>query len=266
MNKFLFAVALGCGGVAATPGRAQAPSQQREAVGFAQVRIDDRFWQPRIAAVSRVTIPVCVAQTEVKTGRIRNFEKAARQAGEKHEGIYYDDSDVYKALEAIAYLLKNHPDATLEKKDDEWVDKIAAAQQPDGYLNPYYTLTGLDQRWTDMEKHEDYNAGHLLEAAVAYYHTTGKRKLLDVAVRVADNLDATFRLPNRHWVSGREEIELALVKLSAATGNKKYLDLADWYLQQRGHGYGKGAIWNNRQWGPKYCQETGNGKRATWWP
>ncbi len=239
----------------AGPGRAQSALQKREAVSFAQVNITDRFWQPRMASVSAVTIPVCVEQTEVKTPRIRNFEKVARHAGEKHEGIYYDDSDVYKALEAIAYSLKNHPDAALERKADEWIGKIAAAQQPDGYLNTYYTLNGLDQRWTDMEKHEDYNAGHLLEAAVAYYHTTGKRQLLDVAVRVADNLDATFRQPNRHWVSGHEEIELALVKLAKATGNKKYLDLADWYLQQRGHGYGRGAIWSKSDWGPQYCQD-----------
>lgn len=254
MTKSSLPFLLGCG--LAFSSRGQAPAAGgHEAVSFAQVQITDQFWQPRIAQVSRVTIPVCIEQTEVKTGRIRNFEKVARKAGEKHEGIYYDDSDVYKALEAIAYSLKNHPDPALEKKADEWIAKIAAAQQPDGYLNTYYTLTGLDKRWTDMEKHEDYNAGHLLEAAVAYYNTTGKRQLLDVAVRVADNLDATFRQPNRHWVSGHEEIELALVKLAKATGSRKYLDLADWYLAQRGHGYGRGAIWNNREWGPKYCQD-----------
>ncbi|MDB5021887.1 MAG: hypothetical protein JWQ28_3014 [Pedobacter sp.] len=224
-------------------------------VSFSKVRIDDAFWSPRIDKVTSVTIPVCIEQTEVKTPRIRNFEKVARNTGEKHEGIYYDDSDVYKALEAIAYSLKNHPDAKLEAKADEWIDKIAAAQQPDGYLNTYYTLTGLDKRWTDMEKHEDYNAGHLIEAATAYYSTTGKKKLLNVAIRVADNIDNTFRAKNRHWVSGHEEIELALVKLYKITANKKYLDLADWFLQQRGHGYGEGAIWSNKHMGAKYCQD-----------
>ncbi|MBE7170883.1 MAG: glycoside hydrolase family 127 protein [Williamsia sp.] len=229
--------------------------KKMEAVSFSQVDINDLFWKPRIEKVSLVTIPVCIDQTEVKTPRIRNFEKVARKKGEKHEGIYYDDSDVFKALEAIAYSLKNHPDKDLEKKADEWIDKIAAAQLPDGYLNTYYTLTGLDKRWTDMEKHEDYNAGHLFEAATAYYNTTGKRKLLDVAIRFADHIDSTFRLQNRHWVSGHEEIELALVKLYHTTGNKRYLDLADWYLQQRGHGYGQGAIWTNRNMGAKYCQD-----------
>jgi hypothetical protein len=94
-----------------------------------------------------------------------------------------------------------------------------------------------------MEKHEDYCAGHLIEAAVAYYRTTGKRKLLDVASRFADHIDSIFRQPNRPWVSGHEEIELALMKLYHLTGKDHYLKLADWYLDQRGHGYGKGALW-----------------------
>jgi hypothetical protein len=162
---------------------------------------------------------------------------------------------VYKALEAMAYSLKNHPDAALEKKADQWIDKIAAAQEPDGYLNTYYSLMGLDQRWTDMEKHEDYCAGHLMEAAVAYYNTTGKRKLLEVAVRLADHMDATFRQQNRPWVSGHQEVELALVKLARTTGDKKYVELADWFLDQRGRGHGKGMIWSNPHMGPKYCQD-----------
>jgi uncharacterized protein len=232
---------------------AQTLPGKMEPVSFSRVRIDDAFWSPKIDKVTTVTIPVCIDQTEIKTPRIRNFEKVIQNRGEKFEGIFFDDSDVFKALEAIAYSLKNHPDPKLEKKADAWIDKIAAAQQPDGYLDTYFTLNGLDQRWTDMEKHEDYVAGHLIEAAVAYYNTTGKRKLLDVSIRVADQIDSSFRLKGRHWVSGHEEIELALVKLYKATGKAKYLDLADWYLQQRGHGYGKGGIWNS--YGPKYCQD-----------
>lgn len=223
-------------------------------VGYDKVVIHDAFWKPKIEKVATVTLPVCVEQTGIRTPRIRNFEKVARHQGEKHEGIYFDDSDVYKALEAIAYSLKNHPDKSLESTADAWIDKIAAAQQPDGYLNTYYTLSGLDKRWTDMEKHEDYCAGHLIEAGVAYYYTTGKRKLLDVAIRFADHIDNTFRKQDRHWVSGHQEIELALVKLYHATNDKKYLELSDWFLQQRGHGYGKGVIWD--QWkNPDYCQD-----------
>jgi len=241
--------------LSATAGFAQASSEQLQSVNFSKVKINDQFWSPKMDKVSTAAVPVCIEQSEVKTGRIRNFERVARKKGEKHEGIYYDDSDVYKALEAIAYSLKNHPDKTIEAKADEWIDKIAAAQEPDGYLNTYYSLTGLDKRWTDMEKHEDYCAGHLMEAAVAYYNTTGKRKILDVAIRLADHIDNTFRLKDRHWVTGHQEIELALVKLANATGNKKYTDLADWLLQQRGHGYGKGAIWTNPHMGAEYCQD-----------
>jgi uncharacterized protein len=234
--------------------RAQTLAQKFEPVSFSRVNITDSFWKPKLDKVATTTLPACIYQTEVKTPRIRNFEKVARKQNEKHEGIYYDDSDVYKALEAIAYSLKNRPDAALEQKADAWIDKIAAAQLPDGYLNTYYTLMGLDKRWTDMEKHEDYNAGHLIEAAVAYYNTTGKRKLLDVAIRFADHIDSTFRLQNRPWVSGHQEIELALMKLYHTTRNDRYLKLADWYLQQRGHGHGKGVIWD--QWkDPQYCQD-----------
>ncbi len=105
---------------------------------------------------------------------------------------------------------------------------------PDGYLDTYFTLNGIDKRWTNIEAHEDYNAGHLIEAAVAYYNVTGKRKLLEVAIRLANHIDSTFRLGNKKWFSGHEEIELALVKLYKVTNDDRYLKLADWYLQQRG--------------------------------
>ncbi|MCF0063297.1 glycoside hydrolase family 127 protein [Dyadobacter chenwenxiniae] len=229
-------------------------AQRIQPVGFSEVSINDNFWKPKQEKVATATLNACIIQTEEKSGRIRNFEKVARKQGEKHEGIYYDDSDVYKAIEAMAYSLKNRPDAVLEKKADEWIDKIAAAQQSDGYLNTYYTLTDITQRWTDMEKHEDYCAGHLMEAAVAYYNTTGKRKLLDVAIRFADHIDSTFRVTNRPWVSGHQEVELALMKMYHLTEEDRYLKLADWFLEQRGHGNGKGKIWD--EWkDPKYCQD-----------
>ena len=97
--------------------------------------------------MAKSALPASIYQTETKTGRIRNFEKAGRSQGEVHEGIYYDDSDVYKAIEAIAYSLQNIPDAALEQKADEWIDKIALAQEQDGYINTYYSLTGLENRW-----------------------------------------------------------------------------------------------------------------------
>jgi DUF1680 family protein len=240
--------------VATTTIAQQPPLQKYEPVSFEKVNVTDDFWKPKMDKVATVTVPTCIYQTEIKTPRIRNFEKVANHTGEKHEGIYYDDSDVYKALEAIAYSLKNHPDTALERKADDWINKITAAQLPDGYLNTYFTLNDISQRWTDMEKHEDYNAGHLIEAAIAYYNITGKRKLLDAAIRLADHIDSTFRLQNRHWVSGHQEIELALMKLYHLTKNERYLKLADWYLDQRGRGYGKGVIWDDWK-DPQYCQD-----------
>lgn len=222
---------------------AQSSIQQYHNIKFSQVQINDKFWLPKIEKISAVTIPVCIDQTEVKTPRIRNFEIAAGKRKGKFEGIFYDDSDVFKALEAIAYSLKNHPDPVLEKKADQWIDLIAAAQLKDGYINTYYTLQFPEKRWTDMSMHEDYNGGHLIEAAVAYFDATGKRKLLDVATKFADHFASLFGPGKRHWVTGHQELELALVKLYNTTNNRKYLDLASWLLSERGHGYAKGYTW-----------------------
>ena len=221
-------------------------------VPFSDVRIKDSFWTPRLLIHKDVTLPVCIDQIENQTGRIRNFENAAKGEGE-HSGIFFDDSDVYKALEGMAYSLQIEPDPVLEAKCDEWIDKFAAAQQPDGYLNTYYTLTGLENRWKDMDRHEMYCAGHMTEAAVAYYKATGKRKLLDVAIRFADHMMTVFGPEGRHWVPGHEEIELALVKLFEVTGEKKYLDFAGWLLDQRGHGYG--SYGDDRTWPAVYYQD-----------
>lgn len=224
---------------------AQNGLQQYQHVNFSKVHIMDNFWRPKLEKVSTVTIPVCIDQTEVKTPRIRNFEIAAGKRKGKFEGIFYDDSDVFKALEAIAYSLKNHPDAALEKKADDWINLIAAAQLPDGYINTYYTLQFLDKRWTDMSMHEDYNGGHLIEAAVAYFDATGKRKLLDVAIRFADHFDSLFGPGKRDWVTGHQELELALVKLYMNTQQKKYLQLADWLLSERGQKKAVGYTWTD---------------------
>lgn len=222
-------------------------------VDFSQVRINDGFWSPRLEKHASVTLPVCIDQIENQTGRIRNFENAAKGEGQ-HSGIFFDDSDVYKALEGMAYSLINNPNPELEKKCDEWIDKFAAAQQPDGYINTYYTLTGLDQRWTNMDKHEMYCEGHMIEAAVAYYKATGKRKMLDVVIRMADHMMSVFGPGKRDWVPGHEEIELALVKLYQVTGEKKYLDFAAWLLEERGHGHG--SYGDGREWPGSYYQDT----------
>ena len=228
------------------------PLKMIEQIDFSHVKINDNFWSPRLSKHVSATLPVCIDQIENQTGRIRNFENAAKGEGE-HSGIFFDDSDVYKALEGMAYSLINNPDPELEKKSDEWIDKFAAAQQPDGYINTFYTLTGLDKRWTNMDKHEMYCAGHMIEAGVAYYQATGKRKLLDVCIRMTDHMMSQFGPGKRHWVPGHEEIELALVKLYQTTQEQKYLDFAYWLLEERGHGHG--TMGDEGKWNPVYYQD-----------
>lgn len=241
-----------CGCVGTNSTTEETPLKMIEPIDFSHVNIQDNFWSPRLEKHVTATLPVCIDQIENKTGRMQNFVNAAKGEG-KHSGIFFDDSDVYKALEGIAYSLINKPNAELEKKADEWIDKIAAAQQPDGYINTYYTLTGLDKRWTNMDKHEMYCAGHMIEAAVAYLKATGKRKLLDVSIRMADYMMETFGPDKRDWVPGHEEIELALVKLYQTTGEQKYLDFASWLLEERGHGHG--SMGDEGTWNPAYYQD-----------
>lgn len=236
------------------------PLKMIEQIDFSHVKINDNFWSPRLSKHVSATLPVCIDQIENQTGRIHNFENAAKGEGE-HSGIFFDDSDVYKALEGMAYSLINNPDPELEKKADEWIDKFAAAQQPDGYINTFYTLTGLDKRWTNMDKHEMYCAGHMIEAGVAYYQATGKRKLLDVCIRMTDHMMSQFGPGKRHWVPGHEEIELALVKLYQTTQEQKYLDFAYWLLEERGHGHG--TMGDEGKWDPVYYQDIVPVRRLT---
>lgn len=223
-------------------------------IPFSNVKIHDSFWSPKLLANQEVTLEVCLDRCD-ETGRISNFSKAAGLQDGSFEGIYFNDSDVYKVLEGVAYSLMNNRNPELEQRADRIIDLIAASQQPDGYLNTYFTLVAHDKKWTDMEKHEDYCAGHLIEAAVAYQRATGKGKLLDVACKLADHIASIFGPGKRHWVTGHEELELALVKLYRITDEKRYLELSKWLLEERGRGHGSGGIWDNQQWGPSYCQD-----------
>jgi DUF1680 family protein len=232
----------------------QTSLQNWQSLSFTKVIIEDDFWQPRLKVLQQVTLPACLQKCE-ETGRIANFAKAAGLIEGKHEGIYFNDSDVYKVLEGAAYSIMNSPDPILEAEIDRIIELIAAAQEEDGYLSTYFTLVAPESKWTDMEKHEMYNGGHLIEAAVAHYEATGKRKLLDTACKMADHYDSLFGVGKRHWVEGHEEIELALVKLYKATGEPRYKKLALWLLEERGHGHGIGMIWDRAEWGPPYCQD-----------
>jgi DUF1680 family protein len=222
------------------PALAAAPGPEAlAAVPFQDVRVTDAFWGPRLRTNREVTVEANLRQCEV-TGRIKNFAVAAGLEPGKHQGLVFDDSDVYKVLEGVAYTLAGRRDPALEKRAERIIDLIAAAQQPDGYLNTYFTLVQPQERWKHLRSsHELYCAGHLIEAAVAYHQATGKRKLLDVAVRLADHIDRTFGPGRRRDTSGHEEIELALVKLYRTTGEKRYLALAQFFLDVRGTGQGR---------------------------
>jgi DUF1680 family protein len=204
------------------------------AVPFQKVKITDAFWGPRIATNRTVTIEANLRQCEL-TGRIKNFAVAGKLVKGKHQGALYNDSDVYKVIEGIAYTLANRRDPKLEKRTDAIIAQIAAAQQPDGYLNTYYTLVEPKKRWQNIQYgHELYCAGHLIEAAVAYHQATGKRKLLDVARKLSDHICKVFNPKGKVDTCGHEEIELALVKLYLATGEKRYLKQAQFFLDVRG--------------------------------
>ena len=221
-----------------------------EAVPFTNVQIADAFWAPRIETNRTRSIPHNFRWCR-KTGRFSNFAKAGGLMEGGFQGIYFNDSDVYKVLEGASYSLQAHPDPNLDKQVDEVVAWIAAAQRPNGYLNSYYTLKEPDRKWTDCRaKHELYCAGHLFEAAVAHYRATRKKTLLNVATRFADRIAGIFGPDKRHDVPGHEEIELALMKLADATGDRKYFQLARFFLDIRGRKTDK----RPRLYG-HYCQD-----------
>ena len=215
---------------------ADTPQHRRlSAVPFTQVKLRDQFWSPRLKTNRESSLPHNFQWCE-QTGRISNFAKAAGLQQGKFEGIYFNDSDVYKVLEGAAYALADQPDENLERTVDGVIAKMAAAQQPDGYLNTYYTLVEKGKRFTNLAvMHELYCAGHLFEGAVAHFRATGKRTLLDVATKYADHIDSVFGPDKRHDVCGHEEIELALVKLYQATGEERYFRLAKFFLDMRGN-------------------------------
>lgn len=214
------------------------------AVPLTAVEFADPFWAPRLETNRTVTVPFALEQCE-STGRIKNLEIAGGEAqGEFCTKYPFDDSDVFKVIEGAAYSLMAHPDPELEAKVDGIIAKIAAAQEEDGYL---YTARTIDpanppvdwvgkERWSNLYmSHELYNLGHLYEAAVAYRRATGKKNLLNVALKSADLIDSVFGPDKKHGVPGHQEIEIGLVKLYRLTGKKKYLNLAKFFLDERGN-------------------------------
>lgn len=199
------------------------------------VRLNDCFWTPRQEINRRVTLGIEYQQCK-ETGRIDAF-RLDWKPGKPNQPHMFWDSDVAKWVEACGYSLAAHPDAALRKQVGEVIDLIVSAQQPDGYLNVYFTVCEPDKRWANLRDwHELYCAGHLIEAGVAMFEGIGDRRLLEAAQRYADLIGEVFgRGPNqKRGYCGHEEIELALVRLYRATGQRRYLDLAAYFIDERG--------------------------------
>lgn len=216
-------------------------------VPFTSVSLSDNFWSPRIKKNATVTIPIAFSYCE-STGRVKNFEIAGGLDTGRFQTIYpFDDSDVYKIIEGASYSLQTYPDPRLDDYLDTLIYKIGLAQEDDGYLYTNRTIAemhggeGLNHRagqnrWEldSVQSHELYNLGHLYEAAVAHHQATGKRSLLDIALKSAELVYKDFETGGCKVYPGHQEIELGLVKLYRETGEKKYLDLARFFLDIRG--------------------------------
>ena len=240
------ALALSAASLPAPSGAGEGGDYPIAPVPFTEVVVRDTFWAPRLATSLKATIPHCFEQCE-KTGRLANFARAGGLEEGGFEGIYFNDSDVYKVIEGASYALQIAPDPELDAYLDALIAKIAAAQEEDGYLytaralaSDTYQPPGGPARWTDPSGHELYCAGHLYEGAVAHFLATSKRTLLDVALRNADLIVAQFGEGGTQvWPPGHQEIEMGLVKLYRLTGEEKYLRLAERFLELRGRPTGR---------------------------
>ncbi len=209
------------------------PSQIVEQVSYLDVKITDNFWRPRID--KNLSIGIWAALKE-GSNDIDNFDIAAGKSNKKYTGGGSNDSNVYKIIQGAAYALHDTPDKELETTIDVLIDRIVAAQQPDGYLSTYWTVKDLSKRWTHIYRQfELYCAGHLFEAAAAYYEATGKRKFLDAAILYANHIDSVFGPNKCREVFSHEEIELGLLKLYKITGEKRYLELSAFFIDERGN-------------------------------
>jgi len=212
-----------------------APERFLEPIPIERVKVSHEFFVTRLQANTRVTIPHCLERCE-STGLVGNFRLASGAEKGERKGLSSDDANVYRTLEAIGWTLVSIEEPTLEAKADAIIDVIAAAQKPDGYLNTHVQLAAGQAPWADMANgYELYCGGHLIEAGIAYARGTGKTKLLDVGVKFANLVDQTFGPGKRQDVCGHPEIELALAKLHEHTGETRWLALAKFFVDQRGH-------------------------------
>lgn len=208
-------------------------------VPITAVTLADQFWAPRRRINHEVTLPSQFQHLET-SHRIDNFRRVSGKVDRPFEGPIFNDTDVYKWLEAAAWTMASEDDPELQRMVDAAIDEIADAQQPDGYLHTYFVGDKAGERWGNLrDLHEMYNAGHLIQAAVAHYRSTGSTRLLDIARRFADNIRATFgpaEQGKRAEADGHEEVEMALVELARATGDEQYRDQAQFFVDVRGRG------------------------------
>ncbi|HPO16425.1 MAG TPA: glycoside hydrolase family 127 protein [Candidatus Hydrogenedentes bacterium] len=237
--------------VGSVPAGAQKATHPLNTVPFTDVKVLGGFWEPWITLTREKILPHNLAYCESE-GKIDNFRIAAGKKEGAFRGAPWEDSDVYKVIEGAAYCLMHQRDENIERQIDEIIELISGSQQPDGYIDTYFTLKEPGKRWTDDAKHETYCAGHLIEGAIAYFNATGKRTLLDVAIRMADHMLEVFAADKHMDSPQHEEIELALVKLWRLTENGRYLDLAKLFLDRRG--YNKDGKPVGGRWG-EVCQD-----------
>lgn len=226
-----------------------------QAVNFTSVKFMDNFWMPRMRINHDATIPASFERCE-RTGRVKNFEMAAAKSGKFCTIFPFDDTDIYKTIEGASFSLSLFPDKKLELYIDTLIEKVAKAQEPDGYLYTARTINPADpHKWSGSERwvkerelsHELYNSGHLFEAAAAHYYATGKKSLLNIALKNADLLCSVFGPDKMHVAPGHEIVEMGLVKLYRITGKKEYLLTAKYFIDERGHYNGYDAT-SKDQW------------------
>ncbi len=204
-------------------------------VPYTAVTFEDTFWVPRLQLLHERTLPAIYQQME-QDGHFGGFLQHWHAGMSPFPYVFWE-SDISKWIEAASYSLATHLDARLEALVDQAIAFLVSLQQPDGYLNLWFTQVEPQKRWTNLRDwHELYCAGHLIEAAVAHFQATGKRVLFDAACHYADYIDATFGTERgkRRGYSGHEEIELALIKLYHATGEARYLRLSQYFVEERG--------------------------------
>jgi DUF1680 family protein len=226
------------------------------AVPMAAVKVTGGFWGPKLETNRTVTIPHIFDQNE-KTGRTDNLRKGAGLMPGEYQGRRFNDTDVYKIIEAASFSLISHPDPALAAKIDDLIAILAKAQQPDGYLMPARTINpqkpapGLGaERWEheNTGSHETYNSGHLIDAAVTHFMATGKKNLLDIATKNANLLRSVFGPTARVDAPGHEIVEMALVRLYKTTGDRRYFDLAKFFLDTRGTNHTASKDYTEASW------------------